>query len=90
MAAKHSGAEYIDVDLRGAPDGIHLTVRGAGLGFVPETVVNNRELGLVSMQERVNLVKGTFSIDSQPGHGTKVNVGLPLSTRGESARAAGE
>ena len=42
------------------------------------------------MQERVNLVKGTFLIDSQPGHCTKANVRLPLSTRGESSRAAGE
>jgi PAS domain S-box-containing protein len=89
-AVKHSGARHIDVELRGAPDGIHLTVRDSGVGFDPEAVVNNRGLGLVSMQERVNLVKGTFSIDSQPGRGTKINVRLTLSTRGESARAAGE
>lgn len=89
-AVKHSGARHIDVDLRGAPDGIHLNVRDAGLGFDPEAMVNNRGLGLVSMQERVNLVKGTFSIDSQPGRGTRIIVRLPLGTKGESARAAGE
>jgi signal transduction histidine kinase len=89
-AVKHSGARNFEVELRGASDGIHLTVRDAGLGFDHEAVVNNRGLGLVSMQERVNLLKGTFSIDSQPGRGTKIIVGLPLGTRGESARAAGE
>ena len=70
-AVKHSGARHIDVDLRGALDGIHLIVRDAGLGFDPEAMANNRGLGLVSMEERVNLVKGTFSIDSQPGRGAR-------------------
>jgi PAS domain S-box-containing protein len=89
-AVKHSGMRHFEVELCGAPDGIHLTVRDAGLGFDPEAVVNNRGLGVVSMQERVNLVKGVLSIDSHPGRGTKINARLPLSTKGESARAAGE
>jgi signal transduction histidine kinase len=89
-AVKHSAVRHIEVELRGAPDGINLTVRDAGLGFDPEGVKNNRGLGLVSMQERVNLVKGTFSIDARPGRGTTIHVRLPLSTKGESARAAGE
>jgi PAS domain S-box-containing protein len=88
-AVKHSGVRHFEVELRGASDGIHLTVRDAGLGFDPETAVNNRGLGLVSMQERVNLVKGTFSIDSRPGRGTTIHARVPLSKKGESARAAG-
>src|SRR5882672_1540562 len=77
-AVKHSGVQRFEVELR-----------EAGLGFDPEGVKNNRGLGLVSMQERVNLVKGTFSIDSRPGRGTTIHARVPLSTRGESARAAG-
>ena len=88
-AVKHSGVRHFEVELRGEPEGIHLTVRDAGLGFDPEAVMNNRGLGLISMQERVNLVKGTFSIDSRPRRGTTIHARLPLSTRGESARAAG-
>jgi signal transduction histidine kinase len=87
-AVKHSGVRHIEVEIRGASDVIHLNVRDEGAGFDPEAVVNNRGLGLVSMQERVNLVKGTFSIDSRPGRGTTIHARLPLSTRGESARAA--
>jgi signal transduction histidine kinase len=86
-AVKHSGVRHFEVEVRGAPDGIHLTVRDAGLGFDPEAVVKG--LGLVSMLERVNLVKGKFSIDSRAGRGTTIHVRLPLSTRGESSRAAG-
>jgi PAS domain S-box-containing protein len=88
-AAKYSGVRHFEVELRGASDGIDLTVRDAGLGFDTEAMVNNRGLGLVSMHERVNLVKGTFSIDSRPGRGTTIHVRLPLSTRGETARSAG-
>jgi PAS domain S-box-containing protein len=89
-AVKYSGVRHFEAELRGASDGIHLTVRDAGVGFDRETVVSNRGLGLVSMQERVNLEKGTFSIDSQPGRGTTIHIWLPLSARGEAARAAGD
>jgi PAS domain S-box-containing protein len=89
-AVKHSGARHIDAELRGASDGIHLAVRDSGLGFAPEAVVNNRGLGLVSMQERVNLAKGEFSISSRLGHGTTIHIRLPLNPESESARAVGE
>jgi signal transduction histidine kinase len=89
-AVKHSGVQHFEAELSGVSDGIHLTVRDAGLGFDPEAVMNNRGLGLVSMQERVNLVKGTFSIDSRPERGTTIHAHLPLNTKGESARAAGK
>ena len=89
-AVKHSGARHIDAELRGGPDEILLDVRDSGLGFDPEAVVNNRGLGLVSMQERVNLVKGAFSIDSRPGRGTTIHVRVPLSPKNEFARAVGK
>jgi PAS domain S-box-containing protein len=89
-AVKHSGVRHFEVELRGASDGIHLTVRDAGRGFDPEARVNDRGLGLVSMHERVNLVKGTFSIESEPGRGTTIHARVPLSKKRESARAAGD
>jgi PAS domain S-box-containing protein len=88
-AVQHSGVRHFDVALRGDPDGVRLTVRDAGLGFDPEGVMNNRGLGLVSMLERVTLVKGAFSIDSQPERGTTINVRVPLSSGSDVMRAAG-
>jgi signal transduction histidine kinase len=41
-------------------------------------VRENRGLGLVSMQERVHLVHGSFSVESQPGRGTKILAVVPL------------
>jgi PAS domain S-box-containing protein len=88
-AIKHSGVRHFEVELRGASDGIHLTVRDAGLGFDAKTVMNRRGLGLVSMQERVNLVKGTFSIESGPNGGTTIRARVPLSLDGHSMSMAG-
>ena len=89
-AVKHSGVRHFEVELRGASDGIHLTVHDAGLGFDTQAGMNERGLGLVSMLERVNLVKGTFSIESEPGRGTTIYARVPLSKKGEFARAAGD
>ena len=36
-----------------------------------------RRLGLLGMRERVEMVGGTFSIDSAPGRGTLIEVHLP-------------
>ncbi len=88
-AVKHSGVRHFEVELRGALDGIHLTVHDAGLGFDSEGVMNNRGLGLISMQERVNLVNGTLSIDSRPELGTTIRVRVPLMRESISMSASG-
>jgi len=88
-AVKHSGVRRFEFELRGVSDGIHLTVHDAGLGFDPEAVVNNRGLGLISMQERVNLLMGTFSIESRPNLGTTIRVSVPFKREDNSVSAAG-
>jgi signal transduction histidine kinase len=49
----------------------------------------SRGLGLTSMQERLQLVKGNFSIDSQPQRGTTIHARVPISSTNDSVRAAG-
>jgi PAS domain S-box-containing protein len=88
-AVKHSGVRRFEFELRGVSDGIHLIVQDAGIGFDPEAVVNNQGLGLISMQERVNLVKGTFSIESGPNLGTTIRVRVPFKREDSSMSAAG-
>jgi len=77
-AAKHSGVDFFEVQLQGRSDVIDLEVRDAGAGFNLETVQKNGGLGLISMQERVHLVRGTFAIESEPNHGTTIRVTVPL------------
>ena len=84
-AIKHSGSQHFEVWLRGTSNEIELRVRDWGIGFEPEEAMKGRGLGLTSMRERLKLVRGKFSIDSQPGLGTIIRVTVSL---GSASRAA--
>jgi PAS domain S-box-containing protein len=77
-AVRYSGVRHFRVTLRGTPAEIRLEVIDAGRGFDPKAVIGHG-LGLISMQERLSLVKGEVFIESRPGGGTtiraRVNVG---------------
>jgi signal transduction histidine kinase len=88
-SAKHSGVRHLEVQLRGTSDQIYLTVRDSGVGFDSEAAKESRGLGLISMQERVKLVNGTLSIESQPQRGTTIHACVPLSSESDSMGAAG-
>ena len=67
-SVKYSGTGRFAVEVRGSAGEVRLEVRDWGRGFDVEEAKQNRGLGLVSMQERVNLVGGRFSIvESNPG-----------------------
>ena len=80
-SAKHSGKRHFEVELFGTSDAIHLAVCDSGSGFDPVAAVQGRGLGLTSMRERLKLVNGEFSIDSQAQRGTKIYASVPLSVR---------
>jgi signal transduction histidine kinase len=79
-ALKHSGVRRFMVELRGAPDTVQLTVRDSGVGFDPDVMVQRSGLGLTSMKERLKLVDGIVSIDSQANCGTTIQARAPLSS----------
>ena len=81
-AVKYSGTNEFTVLLLGMGDCVQLVVSDAGAGFDVEAAKMNRGLGLVSMQERVHLVHGTLSVESQPGKGTKILAVVPLADEG--------
>ena len=84
-AAEHSGVRHFEVRLWEAQGAINLTVCDLGSGFDPEAAMRGRGLGLTSMRERMKLVNGTFSIDSQAQHGTTIHASVPLPPRSRSA-----
>ncbi|HWO37730.1 MAG TPA: sensor histidine kinase [Candidatus Acidoferrum sp.] len=87
-AGKHSGVRHFDVQLSGSSDEIHLTVSDCGVGFSLATAKTGRGLGLNRMQERLKLVKGSLSIDSQPKRGTTIHARVPFTSSSHSALAA--
>jgi PAS domain S-box-containing protein len=88
-SAKHSGVRHFEVRLWGTSGEIHLTVGDSGLGFDSETAKQALGLGLISMEERLKALNGTFSIQSKPNRGTTVHARLPLRLGSDSLRAAG-
>lgn len=88
-SAKHSGVRRFEVRLWGTSDEIHLTVRDSGAGFDREGAKTSSGIGLISMEERLKLVKGVLSIDSQPQRGTTIHASVPLGSGRNSLQAAG-
>jgi signal transduction histidine kinase len=89
--AKHAEASQVWVEI-GQDDrdsALILTIRDDGLGFEPRAN-HGSGLGLRQMQRRVEAVGGTFSIDSQAGHGTTTTAQFPFGeTNGKNSRSAG-
>jgi PAS domain S-box-containing protein len=88
-ATKHSGVKRFEVRLWGSTEEIHLTISDLGAGFDTETAMKGTGLGLTSMQERLRLVHGELSINSQPKRGTTIHAHVPFDSSSDSARAAG-
>ena len=79
-AVKYSGVDRFAVDLRRTAVDIQLEIRDAGAGFQLLEVKQNGGLGLVSMQERIHLVKGAFTVESKLNLGTKILARVPFQT----------
>jgi signal transduction histidine kinase len=47
---------------------------------------NGKHLGLLGMRERVEMVGGTFGVESAPGRGTTVRVVVPFVPGPENPR----
>jgi len=84
-AVKYSGTKQFSVALYAIEEEIQLVVRDGGAGFDFEEAKKNRGLGLVSMQERIQLVQGRFAVDSKPGKGTRIFAAVPFVAEQESS-----
>ena len=78
-AVKYSGTDRIAVDLSATECDVRLSIKDEGVGFDVEEAKKKSGLGLLSMQERVHLVRGHFHIESKPGAGTTVVAIVPIS-----------
>jgi signal transduction histidine kinase len=84
---KHAKADHavITLDLEDA-NRIFLGIEDAGVGFDPAQAKKlPGHLGLTSMEERVQALGGTLTIDSRPGKGTRLQVVIALEQEVEHA-----
>ena len=79
--ARHANANLVRVSLRVIPGAVRMEVSDNGRSFrVRKTLLagNNKRLGLVGMKERVEMIGGTFTLESTLGQGTTVRADLPF------------
>jgi signal transduction histidine kinase len=90
---RHARAKRVRVELRREDGALQLVVRDDGIGFdvagASRRAARGASLGLLGMQERVQLVGGQMELESAPGHGTEVRVSLPLAAAAAPAPLEG-
>jgi PAS domain S-box-containing protein len=79
---KHSRAKNVTVRLERDLHELQLLIADDGCGFIANSVPNNgKGLGLKNIHERMRMLDGTLKLDSQPGHGTRVEAVVPITAR---------
>ena len=84
-AFKYADATHIQISLAKELDQLRLVVSDNGRGFdiaaAMQAARDGKSLGLLGMQERAKILDGEVSIHSEPGHGTTVQLYLPVAGR---------
>lgn len=81
-AKKHSGAPRAHLQLRQEREQLIMHVADEGRGFELERASQDEQgpvsFGLASIRERVTLIGGRLEVRSRPGHGTRIELRVPL------------
>jgi signal transduction histidine kinase len=80
-AARHSGADKVDVYAEVTPERIEVFVRDRGTGFDPESVANDRHGLRDSIVGRMERHGGSAEVRSRPGGGTEIRLAQPRGER---------
>ena len=83
---RHAGAHQVKITLSFKRRSVAVRIVDDGCGFDVEEAIASKDrprgLGLIGMRERVDLMRGTLEIASNPGKGTRVHVEIPLQKAG--------
>jgi len=79
---RHSEATNAMVCFEYKSRSIRVTIEDNGKGFDQRTTLNklaqNNQLGILSMEQRIKSLNGTFSVQSQPGKGTSITIVIDI------------
>lgn len=77
--AKHAEARHVSVVLAMLEGEISLTIADDGKGFTYDpNAGQNNGIGLMSMQERTDLLGGRLEVETRPGQGVRLTARVPL------------
>ena len=82
--SRHARATQVDVCIEAKDGSIRMDITDDGQGFDvagKSNTKNVNRLGLLGMRERVEMVGGTFGVESSPGHSTTVRVTVPAAPK---------
>jgi signal transduction histidine kinase len=75
---RHAGGAAQRIDFSSRSGYLQVRISDKGPGFDYDTMVSKGGLGLAGMRDRVELLGGSFLVHSAQGHGTDIEVSLPL------------
>ena len=76
--AKHAHATQARIAVRREGPTLAIAIEDNGVGFAPDDPRKPESFGLIGLRERISLLRGTASIQSSPGAGTRIVVTIPL------------
>ncbi|CAN5748264.1 hypothetical protein BH11PSE12_BH11PSE12_07650 [soil metagenome] len=76
---RHASATEVQIIFEGDTSVLRFSISDNGKGFTQDDMHKSSSFGLVGMRERIKAMDGDFSITSQPGEGTRLEVQIPLS-----------
>ncbi len=80
--ARHAMARNVHLTFSLSDNAMTMMIEDDGIGFdlveVSVASESGRGLGLIGMQERIQLVGGQLDIDTAPGYGTRIRIQVPL------------
>lgn len=79
---RHGGGSDQRVDVSNADGQLTVTVSDNGAGFDPCKVDTEGHVGLEGMRERVEILGGSFQLQTAPEQGTVIRVSLPMHLAG--------
>jgi len=79
-AVKHAEANRISLRLHYKKDMVVLSIEDDGVGFDPEVLMADKtgHFGLRGLRSRARKLSAEFKLDSEPGHGTKIRISVPM------------
>ncbi len=87
---RHAQASRVDVSIQKLRGDVRMEIKDNGKSFNVERTLHangGKRLGLLGMRERLEMVGGSFSVESAPGNGTTIQAQIPLAD--VRARAGG-
>jgi PAS domain S-box-containing protein len=87
--ARHAQASQVDVIIQKLPDGIGMNIIDDGKSFRVDRALSgkgSKHLGLLGMKERLEMIGGSFAVESAPGHGTTITAKIPSGVGVEKVR----